>query len=292
MKAPLAKEILEPATVAEAVDLLKEKSNSACLIAGGTDLLPWLKDGVLAPDCLIDIAGLPLNYIKGSPAKGFKIGAATTMKEIRISGPIKRGLPVLAAAAAQVGGSQTQELATIGGNLCTASPAGNLVTVLLALEAEVKLLGPDGERVVPLREFFRGPKETVIEDSEIMTEVVIPPLPRRYGADYIKFTLRREMDIALVGVAVMIVPEGTKVGKIRIALGAVGPVAFLAQAAQKILEGNKYSAKTVEEAVKAAVDRCSFISDVRANAQYRREVTAVLLRRAIASAWTAAKGGK
>lgn len=292
MKAPLANDIYEPATVAETVDLLKKKSTVAYLIAGGTDLLPLMKDGVLTPDCLIDIAALPLNYIKGSPSQGFKIGATTTMKEIKLSGSLKRGLPVLSAAAAQVGGPQTQELATIGGNLCTASPAGNLVTLLLALEAEVKLLGPEGERVVPLREFFRGPKETVIERSEIMIEVIIPPLPKKYGAEYIKFTLRREMDIALVGVAVMIVPAGPKVGKIRIALGAVGPVAFLAEDAQNILEGKQYSAATVEEAVKAANDRCSFISDVRADAQYRCDVTAVLLSRAIAAAWKSAKGGK
>lgn len=292
MKAPLANDIYEPATVAEAVDLLKEKSDSACVIAGGTDLLPWLKDGVLAPECLVDIGGLPLDYIKGSPAKGLQIGATTTMKEIKTSTSIKRGLPVLASAAGQVGGPQTQELATIGGNLCTASPAGNLVTLLLALEAEVKLQGPDGERVVPLKEFFRGPKQTVLEKTEIMIEVIIPPLPKKYGADYIKFTLRREMDIALVGVAVMVVPDGTKIEKIRISLGAVGPVAFLAEKAQEILEGKKYSAETIEEAVKAARDRCSFISDVRADAQYRCDVTAVLLRRAIAKAWQSAKGGK
>ena len=292
MKAPLVNDIYEPVTVADAVDLLKEKSNAACLIAGGTDLLPLLKDGVLAPDCLIDIAGLPLNYIKGTPAKGFRIGATTTMKAIKASASIKRGLPVLSAAAAQVGGPQTQELATIGGNLCTASPAGNLVTVLLALEAGVKLLGPEGERVVPLKEFFRGPKQTVIGKSEIMIEVIIPPLPKKYGAEYIKYTLRKEMDIALVGVAVMIVPDGTKVGKIRIALGAVGPVAFLAESAQKILEGKKYSTVTVEKAVKSANNQCSFISDVRADSQYRCDVTAVLLSRAIAAAWKSAKGGK
>lgn len=290
MKAPLAREIFEPDTVDEAVRLLAEKGNNAVVVAGGTDVLIKLKSKVLKVESLIDIYKLPLNYIKGSSGDGFQIGATTTARQLARSELIKRELPVLAEAALHLGGPQTQELATIGGNIGNASPSANLVNVLMALEASVNVTGPGGNRTIPMDKFFTGPGASVLGKNELLTGVIIPPLPAGCGTSYLKYALRREMDIAVVGVAVKLVPKGDSVASARIALASVGPVVFLAEKAQAILAGQKYSAELVEKAAAAAEAEGSYITDVRASAAYRKKVTWVIVKRAIEKAWSQGKG--
>lgn len=146
MVAPLAKEIFEPETVEEVINILQEKGDDAAIIAGGTDLIISLREGVIQPTNIVDIIKLPLNYIKGSRAKGFQIGATTTAKDISTSGLLKKELPVLVDAAIHLGGPQTMELATVGGNICNASPCANFTNVLAALDAVIRIKGHEGDR--------------------------------------------------------------------------------------------------------------------------------------------------
>lgn len=293
MKAPLAKEIFEPETVEKALNILHEKGEDAAIIAGGTDLVISLREGVIQPAIIVDILKLPLNYIKGSRAKGFQIGAATTAKEISTSELLKKELPVLVDAAIHLGGPQTMELATIGGNICNASPCANFTNVLAALDAVIRIKGHEGDREMMLKDFFHGTGVTGLKVAEIVTEIEIPAIPGAYGASYVKHTLRKEMDIALVGAAALIIPDGNKIGKIRIALGSVGATVLLAENARKILEDRAFSSRLVESAGKTAAEKdASYIDDVRASAAYRKKITRIAVKKAVTDAWAMAKGGK
>jgi CO/xanthine dehydrogenase FAD-binding subunit len=292
MNAQLTQEVFEPKTIDEATKILLEKGSSAKIISGGTDVIVQAKDGVFKSDSLVDIIGLPLSYIKGSRSKGFTIGATTTAADIRRNVQIQNELPVLYEGSKHLGGPQTQELATIGGNVCNASPCGNLANVLLSLNAGLKLVGPEGEREVALENFFGGPGKTVLKPAELLTEIIIPAIPDSYGASYIKHAPRKEMDIAVVGVGVLIIPEGKKIKSVRIALSSVGPKTLCALKAQKVFEGNEYSLELVEEAAKAAQEEASYIDDVRSSADYRRKMTYVLVKNMIVEAWGKSQGGK
>ena len=292
MMAQFTQEIFEPQTVDAALKLLLDKGSTAMVIAGGTDLVVQAKDGIIKPAALVDILALPLSYVKGSRSEGFIIGATTTASDICRNVQIQKELPVLYEAARNLGGPQTQELATIGGNICNASPCGNFSNVLISLGARLKLVGPNGERELALEDFFVGPGKTKMNPAELLTEIIIPPTPNSYGASYIKHVLRKEMDIAIVGVAVLIVPEGKKISSIKIALGSVGPKPLLAIKAQSILEGEVFSLELVEKAAEAARQEASYIDDVRASADYRRTVTYTLVKNAIVEAWEKSKGGK
>jgi carbon-monoxide dehydrogenase medium subunit len=194
-------------------------------------------------------------------------------------------------AAKHLGGPQTAELATVGGNICNASPCANLTTVLMVLDARVKIEGVNGTREELLRDLvvnFLG--ETKLSGEEILTEIIIPILPKGHGTSYIKHVLRKEMDIAIVGVAVLIVPKGDQIEDVRIALASVGPSVVLAQEAQNVLKGKKYDQKVLTKAAQVAADKdASYIDDVRASASYRKRITRVLVNKALMEAWIMAK---
>jgi carbon-monoxide dehydrogenase medium subunit len=292
MNAPLAEGIAEPKSIDEAIAVLGEKGGDAAIIAGGTDLVIKLKEGVIQPSTLIDLSQLPLSYIRGSRSRGFQIGATTTAREIAESKLLKRELPVLADAALQLGGPQTQEVATIGGNICNASPCANFTNVLVALEAKLKVTSVQGEREELISAFCRGPGVVHLDPSELVTEILIPPVESAHGASYVKHTLRREMDIAIVGAAAFIVPAKNIMKKVRIALGSVGATVVLAKSAQAVLEGKAFSPHLVETAAEIAAEKdASYIDDVRSSASYRKTITRVSVRRALQDAWANAKGG-
>ncbi len=293
MRAPLAKAVFEPETVEEAINILHEKGEDAAIIAGGTDLIISLREGVIQPANIVDILKLPLNYIKGTGKKGIRIGATTTVKDISTSKLLKNELPVLVDAGIHLGGPQTIALATIGGNICNASPCANFTNVLVAFDAVVRMKGPEGDREMMLKDFFRGPGMTELKASEVLIEIEMPAISGVYGASYVKHTLRKEMDIAIVGAAVFIAPDVDKVAKIRIALGSVGATVLLAENAQELLEGKAFSPHLAETAAKTAAEKdASYIDDVRASAAYRKKITQVAVKKAITEAWASAKGGK
>jgi carbon-monoxide dehydrogenase medium subunit len=276
-------EYLEPSSLSEAVSLLNQHSKAAKIFAGGTDLLVDMKEGELSPRYLIDIKGIPgQDYIKYDEKKGLRMGALTTMRQIETSRVVREQFPPLAQAAKVLGSVQVRNRATIGGNLCNASPAAETAPPLLVLGAKVKLVGSRGERMLPLEEFFVGPELTVL-DKEILTEIIVPsPSPHTRGV-YISISRRRAVDLALVGVAVAAVvdPEKGRWKEVKIALGAVGPTPMRVPKAERILNGKRIDAALIEKAARIASDEADPISDVRASAWYREEMVRVLVQRTL-----------
>ena len=189
-----------------------------------------------------------------------------------------------------VGSLQIRHLATLGGNLANAAPSADMAPPLLALEAECVIAGPRGRRSVPAAEFFQGVRRTVLAPDEVLVEIVIPAPGPGSGGTYVRHTPRRELDIAVVGVASQLtIRDGTCV-KARIALAAVAPVPLRATAAEARLEGESVTPELIEEAARLAVDAASPISDQRGSAEYRRHLVRVLTRRTLTTALERARG--
>ncbi|MDF1591129.1 MAG: xanthine dehydrogenase family protein subunit M [Desulfobacterales bacterium] len=276
-------EYFEPSNLSEAVSLLDKYGDEAKVLAGGTDLLVWMKEGARSPTYMINIKHIPgVRHIHFNEAEGLRIGALTTVREIETADIIKEKFAGLHQAAKALASIQVRNLATIGGNLSTASPAAELAPPLLALGARVKLRGLRGERVLPLEEFFQGPGSTVI-DREILTEVVVPPPAPKSFSLYKSISRRNAVDLAIVGVAVAGRIDG-KAGewkKVKIALGAVAPTPMRALMAEKVLAGKKVDAGAIAEAARTASEEARPISDLRASAWYRKEMVMVLVRRSL-----------
>lgn len=282
---PLAVDVLSPDSVDDAVMTLKSVRNSV-VIAGGTDLVARLKDDRDFARTVVDIGALPLNYVTGTISDGIRIGATTTAQDIARDPTLNQELPTLCQAARCLGGPQTQALATVGGNICNASPCANFSNVLLVLDATLVIRGDSGERAVPIAEFFKGVGRVDLGVDEILTEVRIPPIKHPFGLSYVKHVLRREMDIAVVGVAVLLEPDGGSIKRARIGLGSVGPRPVIAKNAQRALEGREFSDDVVAAAAKIAQEKdASYIDDVRASAAHRREITPHLVADIVKDAW-------
>lgn len=287
-------EYLKATTLEQAVSFLAIRRETAKLLAGGTDLIPGLKNETLVPEYLVDIKALPgLDAIRYDE-EGLCLGALTTIRAVETSSLIQNSRPfnVLAQAATTLGSVQVRNRATIGGNLCHASPSADMAPALLALGATVHLTGPAGARSASIAEFFTGPGETVAGPDEILTEIRAPkPLSPRTAGAYIKHSPRGAMDLAVVGVAVVVFmsPDHGICAEIRIGLGGVAPTPVRARQAEAVLRGRKLDDALVETASKMAANDCSPISDVRASAEYRRAMVTVLTDRAIRQAWAAAE---
>ena len=286
-------EYLAPASLAEAIDLLQQHGARARVLAGGTDLVLMMTDKVAAPDHVIDIKNIPELKVLKVQDGGLEIGAAVPFRAIETSPECKRLYPGLVEAAAEVGSWQIRNLATVGGNLCTASPAAEIAPILLALDAQVTIAGPRGTRKLPLQQFFTGVRRTVLESDELLVRVDVPPPPARAGSHYIKFKERQKMDIAFVGVAaaVDLDDRAGADGAIRdakIALGAVAPTPIRAPKAEATLRGQRLTDAVLEEAGREAAEASRPITDVRASAEYRREMVNVLTKRAVRQAYALA----
>lgn len=286
-------EYLKAFSIEQAISFLVTYKGAAKLLAGGTDLIPELQNDSLAPEFLVDIKGISgLDAIRYD-GDSLCLGALTTIRAIETSPLILSSKPfdMLAQAAATLGSVQVRNRATIGGNLCHASPSADMAPALLALEASLRFRGPAGTRTVPVSEFFTGPKETVVGHDEIMTEVRIPrPQSSRTAGVYIKHSPRGAMDLAIVGVAAVVSmsTDGATCSAIRIGLGGVAPTPVRARRAEAALEDKRPDDTLVETASKIASGDCSPISDVRGSAEYRRAMVSVLAGRSIKEAWAAA----
>ncbi len=267
----------QPRTIKDAVRLLHKTGAKTCLVAGGTDLVLRAPRTVTA---LVDISRLGLSYIKRE-GKSVRIGATTTMAELEGSRVIRNlANGILSQAASNCGGVQTRNMATIGGNLANASPAADTATPLLALDAEVALRGVRGAKRVPLSQFFSGPHKSAAEGS-LLTEIVISA-SRLRSAFSLQRLARSERDLAIVSVAAGIqVDRQNRCTWARIALGAVAAQPIRALQAESILAGQTVSRALLENAAEIAAQEIEPISDVRASAEYRREMSRVLVRRAL-----------
>lgn len=284
-------EYFAPQTVKEALSLLTQYKEVSKLIAGGQSMLILMKQGLVAPQCLIDIKSISaLDYIKYDKNEGLRIGALTLHRAIETSPLIQNGFSVLAEMEQNIASVETRNWGTIGGNLCHADPAGDPAPVLIALKGRLKMVSSKGERTMAVEEFFKDYFETALQADEILTEIQVPdPLPHT-GTAYKKFSLL-EGDYALVSAAVSITlsPKDGNCSDARIVLGAAAPVPMRAKRAEKVLVGRKLNGNLLQEAGKVALEEARPISDMHASEKYRRKVIAVLVKRVAGEAWERAK---
>ena len=277
-------------TLEEALDALLNSKGASFFMAGGTDLLVKIKEGVIDPRRVIDLKGIPEMDGFSLSKDHISIGALTTIRTLESSPELRKKVPLLARAAAKLGSVQVRNRATLGGNLCNGAPSAETAPALLALDARAEIYGKGGRRFVDLRDFFLGPGSTILEKGELLTSLKIPLAGKPHGAVYYNLTTRKAMDIAFVGVAVLLeIDEDKRISKARIALGAVAPTPIRAPSAEKVLEGRHPDAETIRESAELAARSSSPISDLRASADYRREMVKRLCQRGLQEAYDQAE---
>ncbi len=273
-----------PQSIAEAVALLSDGSRVARAFAGGTDLLVQLRQGRRDVDLVVDIKRIPeLTRLGYGLEDGLVLGAAVTCARLCAYPAAREHYPGLVDAVSLIGGAAIQERATVGGNLCNAAPSADSIPALIVLDAWAEVQGPDLSRRVPVREFCIGPGETVLQQGELLVAVHVPPPPARSGAAYLRFTTRKEMDIAVAGAGawVRLSEDLSRIEAARIALSAVAPTPLAADAAAVALVGQAATDPVFVEAARLAQEAARPISDTRGTAAQRRHLVGVLVRRAL-----------
>ena len=274
-----------PRSIEDCLKLLAERGPEAKLVAGGTDLLPQMKNGLIKPAAVIDLSGVAdLRVLRREDGAGLRVGASVAAREIELDPYTRSTYPALAESGALVGSVQIRNLATVGGNLCNAAPSADMAPPLLALDAEAIIAGPRGRRRVPMADFFTGVRRTVLAPDELLVELIVPAPGPRSGGQYLRHTPRRELDIAVVGVASQITLSDGVCRKARIALAAVAPTPIRATAAERALEGQPLTAQHIARAAQLAVEAARPISDQRGSADFRRHLVGVLTRRTLTTA--------
>ena len=269
-----------PSNLSEALTLLAERNGNAAVIAGGTDLLLRMKHGILKPNAVVNLKRIPeLRGLSYDSTAGLRIGSLTTLRELTRSPQILDLYPALAQTAGVMASEQIRSLATVGGNLCNASPSADMAPPLIALDAVACLVSLSGERQIPLSEFFTGPGKSVRVAGELLKEIIVPPPQGK--TVYLKHSPRAFMDIAIVGTAVRIQKQGGKCHQARIVLGAVAPTPLRVRSGEEILEGQSLTDGIIRQAAQTSAESCSPISDVRGSAWYRKRMVEVLVRRGI-----------
>jgi len=278
-------DLVTPNSLDDCLRILAERGGSAKLLAGGTDLLPQMKNGVLRPALVVDLSAISrVRQIQSANGHGLRIGAAVTAREIEVSPAVRGTYLSVAESGALVGSLQVRNLATVGGNLCNAAPSADMAPPLIALEAEAVIAGPSGERRVPLADFFTGVRRTVLAPNELLVELVVPTPGPGSGGQYLRHTPRRELDIAVVGVASQLTLANGRCVKARIALASVAPTPVRATAAERSLEGQPVTPDAIERAATLAIEAARPIDDQRGSAEFRRHLVRVLTRRTLVTA--------
>ncbi len=272
-------EYAAPRSLAEAVALLREQTGETSLLAGGTDLLVTMKQGKLTPQYVIDIKDIPgLDSLTYDPQGGLRIGPLVTMQQLVTCLSVQQHFPLLSEGALATAVPQIRNRATVAGNLCNASPAADMAPPLIAAGASLKLIGPQGERMVPVEGFFTAPFATVLEEDEILAEIAVPSLPRGSGSCYQWLPKTTVVDETLVGAAVVITLDRDGACQdARIGLGSVAPTPLRARQAEEVLRGHRVVNGTVEEAARVAAGE----SVPRSRAEYRREMVQVMVEEAL-----------
>jgi aerobic carbon-monoxide dehydrogenase medium subunit len=277
-------EYFDPTSVGEAVALLRQHTESAKVLAGGTDLFLRMHRRALLPDGVVDLKRIAeLAHLSYNDQEGLRIGATVTHGEVVDHAAVQQHYGALATAANWVGSLQTRHRGTVVGNLCNASPAADTAPALLCYGAIVTIAGPDGQREMPLEAFFQGPGRTALGPAEIVTALRLPPPSGQRGWGYARRT-RTVIDIALVSSCVVVQANNGVCGEVRISLGAVGPTPLRATRAEAILQGQRPSAALLAEASRVAAEESRPISDVRCSAEYRKDMVEVLTKRCAESA--------
>lgn len=280
-------EYLEPTSIAEACALLKQNGDEAKIFAGGAHLTILMKQGLYQPRALINIKKIAeLKGIRCSDAE-LSIGALVTHRELETSALVRDKFPVLCEAEREVANIRVRHMGTVGGNLASGEPLTDLSQIFIALDGKVKIAGPNGERTIPVQELFLDFYTTSLADDEIITEVMIPLLPKKSGIEYLRFSSSSVVDKPAAGVAVRLTlePANEMTQLARVVLGCVGATPVRARRAEEILTGKPVSLDSAVEAGKAASQECDPISDLRGSADYKRAIVGTLVRRAAVKAY-------
>jgi len=295
---------LRPQTLEEALSLLNQHGEKAKLIAGGTDVIVLIKQKAMMPEVLISLRGIPgLDQIRYNGA--LKIGPMVTHRDIEKSEVIRKEFSALTDAADVLGSIQIRNVATIGGNICTAAPSADTATPLLVLGTQVKIKSLKEERIIPIEEFFKGPGESVLKTGEMVKELIIPKLLPNTGSAYYKLQRRLALDLPILGVSVLLSLDKNKVAcsdmlctaspissilhkmeedeiickDVRIALGVAAPTPMRAVKAEVLLRGKKLSDELLEEVANTASQEAQPRDSIRGEAWYRKDMIRVLVKR-------------
>jgi len=277
-------EYVSPQSVQEACALLVQYGDSARVLAGGSDLLVKMKDGLMKPAYLVSLKNLDsLKAIRYETGTGVIIGARATHNEVMNNRLLQEKYRSVCEAAHSMAADQIRNIGTVGGNLVNAVPSADLPPILIALDARARIVGTSGERTIALEDFFLGPGKTVLEKGEILAEIIIPDQPTT-GSNYIKFGLRRAGALAVAGVASSVTVSDGTCRDVRVVLGAVAPTPMRARQAENVLRGKKISRELIDEAGRIAAAESKPISDIRGSIEYRRNLVNVLTRRSLKAA--------
>ncbi len=273
---------VSPTTVTEAVSILKDYEGRAKVLAGGTDLLPMLKLRSVIAECIVSLKKIDgLDYIR-QEGNELKIGALTTMSAILASDLIRQKCVSLYEAARVFATPLVKNMATIGGNICRSSPSADTIPPLMSFGAELRLVGVKGERKILLEDFFTGVGENVLDD-EVLTEIVVPLPKEQYGAAFTKLT-RNSVDLAKVNCAVKVIISNGKCKDIRIVLGAVADRPVRVNKTEQCIKGKEIKDEFIEEAAQKIIEDIAPITDARSTAEYRAQVSQILIKRTIKQA--------
>lgn len=283
---------LEPASVDEACALLKQYAGDAKVFAGGSHVTILLKQGLYQPKALVNIKKISaLKGIEFDDAGGIVIGALVTHREIETSALVKEKFPVLCEAEKEVANIRVRHMGTVGGNLASGEPLTDLAQIFIALDGELKVTGPAGQRTVAIEELFLDFYTTSLAGDEIITHIVLPPLPPCSGIDYIRFSSSSVVDKPAAGVAVRLTLDKKAVKTARIVLGCVGPTPVRARRAEALIGNKELTPALIADAGALAAQECSPTSDLRGSEEYKRAIVRVLVQRAATKAYEQALGG-
>lgn len=271
---PLA--YLKPRTVEEVLSALD--GENAKVLAGGTDLLVDMRNGILRPDLLVDIKGIDDLKLLSFDSGGAAIGSCVTLNEIIDNTDMKKNYPVLCDAASSIATFQLRNRATAVGNICNASPAADMFPPLFILGAVVVIATRRGERKLPIRDFVTGVKKTSLKKGEIVVRIEVPPPPAGARMLFLKKQRIRGHDLAIINVAGIAHPDSKM---LRICIGACGETPVIIPDTDELYRSVKDPRKLVEEASRLALETISPIDDVRASAEYRRDMAGVYVRRLV-----------
>lgn len=264
---------VKPESLDEVFSLVQTYGSRAALIAGGTDVMVKIRNTRKSPEVLISLRGLrDLSYIRKNG--DYHIGALTTHRMLEQSELVGKELSALHEGASRIGSVQVRNVATLAGNICNAAPSADTAGPLLALDAEVHLKSPDGERQVPITEFFTGTYRTVRKENEVVTEIRIPSHMERFGSAYWKQSRRKAMNLPIVGIAVSLRLDNNAIAESRIALTVAAPTPIRAYKAEEFLSGKPMEDTVLAEAgrIAASTDCCTLRDSLRGEAWYRAEI--------------------
>ena len=280
-------------SVDEVVSLLSQNGDQARVLSGGTDLLVALREGRRQAKLVIDVKGLPeTSQIEYSAQGGLKFGAAVPCHRLYNNKEVAAAYPGLMDAAHLIGGTQIQGRASIGGNLCNASPAADSIPSLIAQNATLTIVGPNGTREIPVEELCIAPGRTSLQPGEFLVSIKLPAVKPGSGAAYLRFIPRNEKDIAVVGAGAYVELDASRDNFVaaRVSLGAVAPKPLFIAEAGEALAGKPVNEASIAEAARIAQAAATPITDMRGTAEYRKHLSAVMTRRAIEKAVERARG--